>query len=183
MDIRLPGVLAPDTFRQQLLAALPRLRRYARSLVFDRAAADDLTQTALERALSHWHQLDQRRDLLVWLLSIAHNAHLDQQRREQRMVAAGPVDALHDALTHAVTPDPGLRLDLLTALARLSAEHREILLLAGVEQLHYAECAEVLQIPIGTVMSRLARARLALRLALEGTTHSDSGRPKLRRVV
>ena len=59
-----------------------RLRRYARSLVFDSATADDLVQTTLERALAHWHQFDQRRDLLVWVLSIAHNAHMDQRRRD-----------------------------------------------------------------------------------------------------
>ena len=57
---------APAAFRQQLLGAIPRLRRYARSLVFDASAADDLVQTALERALTHWHQFDQRRDILVW---------------------------------------------------------------------------------------------------------------------
>ena len=76
---------ADDVFRQQLLGVIPRLRRYARSLVFDAAAADDLVQTTLERALAHWHQFDQRRDLLVWVLSIAHNAHLDQRRRDARL--------------------------------------------------------------------------------------------------
>ena len=75
---------APACFRQQLLAAVPRLRRYARSLTFDVSTADDLVQTALERALSHWHQFDQRRDMLVWLLYIAHNAFLDQRRRDSR---------------------------------------------------------------------------------------------------
>ena len=69
---------APPAFRQQLLAAIPRLRRYARSLVFDAHAADDIVQTTLERALAHWHQFDQRRDLLVWAIAIAHNAHMDE---------------------------------------------------------------------------------------------------------
>ena len=84
---------APDLFRQQLLAAVPRLRRYARSLTFDAGTADDLVQTALERALSHWHQFDQRRDMLVWLLSIAHNAFLDQRRRDSRMRFVDPAQA------------------------------------------------------------------------------------------
>ena len=73
----MPVVNAPDAFRQQLLGAIPRLRRYARSLVFDVHAADDLVQTALERALAHWHQFDQRRDILLWTISIAHNAFMD----------------------------------------------------------------------------------------------------------
>ncbi len=81
---------APTAFRQQLIAAIPRLRRYARSLVFEADQADDLVQTTLERALSHWHQFDQRRDLLVWTLSIAHNAFMDERRREQRALALRP---------------------------------------------------------------------------------------------
>ena len=83
---------APDCFRTQLLAALPRVRRYARSLVFDASMADDLAQSTVVRALSHWHQFDQRRDILVWLLSIAHNAFLDLRRRDARLTIADPAD-------------------------------------------------------------------------------------------
>ena len=82
---------APSAFRQQLLGAVPRLRRYARSLAFEEAQADDLVQSTLERALTHWHQFDQRRDMLVWLLSIAHNAHLDMRRRQARMQSYDPL--------------------------------------------------------------------------------------------
>ena len=181
---RRPCVQAPAFFRQQLLAAVPRLRRYARSLTFDVHTADDLVQTALERALSHWHQFDQRRDMLVWLLSIAHNAFLDQRRRDSRLSIVDPVvaDALQDA--HRADPgaDVGLRLDLSAALARLPLEQREPLLLVGVEQLSYAECAEALGIPIGTVMSRVSRGRVALRVLLEGPSRADTVRT-LRRVI
>jgi RNA polymerase sigma-70 factor (ECF subfamily) len=170
---------APAAFRQQLLAAIPRLRRYARSLVFDTAQADDLVQTALARALSHWHQFDQRRDILVWLLSIAHNAHLDERRRDARWA---PVDA--DQPGHepvAPAADIGLRIDIVAALHRLPDAQREVLLLIGVEQLSYAECAEVLRVPLGTVMSRLSRARVALRGLLDGSVQAA---PRtLRRVV
>ena len=76
---------APAPFRQPLLAAVPRLRRDARGLTLNAHTADDLVQTALEPALSHGHQFDQRRDMLVWLLSIAHNAFLDQRRRDSRL--------------------------------------------------------------------------------------------------
>jgi RNA polymerase sigma-70 factor (ECF subfamily) len=174
-------VHAPPAFRQQLLAAMPRLRRYARALLFDPQAADDLVQTALERALVHWQQFDQGRDLGVWLLSIAHNAHLDQRRRDARMTPTEPA-LLHD------TPDPaaadvGLRMDLVAALRRLTPEHREPLLLVGVEQLSYAEVAELLRIPVGTVMSRVSRARAALRALLDGSAPAAATAPHLRRVV
>jgi RNA polymerase sigma-70 factor (ECF subfamily) len=177
-------VQAPDCFRQQLLAAMPRLRRYARSLIHDTGGADDLVQTALERALSHWHQFDQRRELLVWLLSIAHNAFLDQRRRDSRLSIVDPAQAEQQMDAHRSDPgvDVGLRLDLLAALSRLPLEQREPVLLVSVEQLSYAECAEVLGIPIGTVMSRVSRGRAALRLALDGHGRPE-GVPALRRVI
>ncbi len=170
---------APPAFRQQLLGTIPRLRRYARSLLFDAGAADDLVQTTLERALAHWHQFDQRRDILVWTLAIAHNAFMDERRRERRVGWAGG-DEVVDALP-AVGNDIGLRIDLLAALARLPVEQRQPLLLVTLEQLSYAECAEVLGIPIGTVMSRISRARTALRELLDGRTPPASR--GLRRVV
>ena len=180
---------APAAFRQQLLVAIPRLRRYARSLVYDIHAADDLVQTALERALAHWHQFDQRRDLLVWTLSIAHNAYMDDRRRHARMPLAAPHpasdgDGWPEERQASHDPDIGLRLDLVAALQRLPVEQREPLLLVTLEQLSYAECADVLRIPIGTVMSRISRARTALRALLDGRPPAaTAGAQTLRRVV
>ena len=180
----MPIVNAPDAFRQQLVAAIPRLRRYARSLCFDTGAADDLVQTALERALAHWQQYDQQRDIVVWLLSIAHNAFLDLRRRESRFTAVDPQElaARQDALAADPGADVGLRLDLAAALGRLSPEQRAPLLLVTLEQMSYAECAKLLGIPVGTVMSRISRARVALRAGLEGRSRAE-GAPALRRVV
>jgi RNA polymerase sigma-70 factor (ECF subfamily) len=177
-------VHAPETFRQQLIGAIPRLRRYARSLSFDIATSDDLAQTALERALTHWHQYDQRRDMVVWLLSIAHNAFADQRRREARLTVVDPQDITdrQDLAGGDPGADVGLRLDLTAALGRLPPEQREPLLLVTLEQFSYAECAEVLAIPIGTVMSRISRARSALRAALDGRPRNEAT-PTLRRVV
>ncbi|MBK7614885.1 MAG: RNA polymerase sigma factor [Burkholderiales bacterium] len=177
---------APPAFCQQLLDALPRVRRYARSLSYDASHADDLVQSVMERALSHWHQFDQQRNVLVWLLSIAHNAHLDHLRRDHRLSLLEPehLSDLQDANASHGASDPGLRMDLLAALERLTAEHREVLLLVGVEQLSYAECAQVLQVPTGTVMSRLSRARTAMRAALDGQPKAGAhANPALRRVV
>jgi RNA polymerase sigma-70 factor (ECF subfamily) len=173
-------VIAPAAFRQQLLAALPRLRRYARSLVFDPHAADDLVQTALERALSHWHQFDQRRDILVWVISIAHNAYMDDRRRHARLPSVEAHEGLAEAQA-APGVDVGLRLDLIAALKQLPVEQREPLLLVTLEQLSYAECAEALRIPMGTVMSRISRGRATLRDLLEGKLPHTAR--ALRRVV
>jgi RNA polymerase sigma-70 factor, ECF subfamily len=177
-------VQAPTAFRHQLLATIPRLRRYARSLRIDAHSADDLVQTTLERALAHWHQFDQRRDIVVWLVGIAHNAHLDELRRSARVSVVEPAQAQAHADARSFDPgvDVGLRVDLLAALRRLPVEQREALLLVGVEQLSYAECADVLRVPIGTVMSRISRARVALRALLDG--HAPAGAARtLRRVV
>lgn len=179
----MPQVSAPPEFRGRLLEALPRLTRYARSLTFDEAEAEDVCQIALERALLHWRQFDPTREMVVWLLSIAHNAFLDGRRRSARLQVTDPHElqqAQDDAGGTAGT-DVGLRLDLLAALGRLSPEQREPLLLVCVEQLSYAEVADVMHIPIGTVMSRVCRARQALRRHLEAPARV-AGTP-LRRVV
>ena len=174
---------ASNPFRQQLIAAMPRLRRYARSLVFDVALADDLTQQTLERALSRWQQFEPGRDMAVWLLSIAHNAHLDGLRRDGRMSATDPAELqrAQDACGGDPGVDVGLRLDLLAALRQLSPEQREPLLLVCVEQLSYAEAAKVMSIPAGTVMSRVCRARATLRALLDGEAAAPAA--PLRRVV
>jgi len=178
---------APPSFRLQLLDVIPRLRRYARALTFDSAAADDLSQQALERALSHWQQFDPQREMGVWLLSIAHNAHLDTVRRESRMTVTDPTELQRVQDENNVDPGPnlGLRLDLQAALALLSPEQRDPLLLVCVEQLSYAEVASVLQIPIGTVMSRVCRGRAALRKFLDGQGHPvrPAAAVQLKRVV
>jgi RNA polymerase sigma-70 factor (ECF subfamily) len=177
---------APPAFRHQLLDVIPRLRRYARTLSFDPAAADDLCQQTLERALVHWRQFDPLRDMAVWVLSIAHNAHLDLVRREARMTVTDPVELQRVQDEHQAEPGPvsghypGLRLDLEAALAQLPAEQRQPLLLVCVEQLSYAEVAEVLRIPVGTVMSRVCRGRATLRRYLEGQAPA---RTPLKRVV
>jgi RNA polymerase sigma-70 factor (ECF subfamily) len=179
---------APAAFRQQLIAAIPRLRRYARSLVFDSATADDLAQGTLERALNHWNQFDPRRDIVLWLLAIAHNAWLDALRRDRHLDVVAPervAEVLDRERSHE--PDVGLQIDLAAALARLVPDQRSALMLVLVEQLSYAEAADVLQVPEGTVMSRVSRARVLLRAWLDGSARSEpaptAGRPELRRVV
>jgi len=149
-----------------LLACLPRLRRYARALVGDRAGADDLVQDTMERA---WQKLSSWRkggDMRPWLFSIMHNLHVDQRRKPAiPTVALDDEDAL---ATPAYAPDRLVGYDLESALRQLAAEQREILLLVVLEEMTYEEVAATLSIPLGTVMSRLSRARERLRTLVEG---------------
>ena len=149
-----------------LVALIPRLRRYARALVGDRAAADDLVQDTLERAWAKLHLFRGGTDLRAWLFTVMHNVHVNQVR------AARPTEQLEDEMPElaqrATQGDALVVRDLERALAALPAAQREVLLLVALEDLSYEEAAQVLGIPIGTVMSRLARAREKLRVLMTG---------------
>jgi RNA polymerase sigma-70 factor (ECF subfamily) len=151
---------------QSLVGLIPRLRRYARALVGDRAAADDLVQDTLERAWSKLHLYRHGTDLRAWLFTVMHNVHVNRVR------AARPTDPLDDEmpeLAQRATQGDGLLVrDLERGIAALPVAQREVLLLVALEDLSYAETARVLGIPIGTVMSRLARAREKLRALMNG---------------
>lgn len=155
-----------DGFGSKLAEQIPRLRRYAQMLVRNRERADDLVQDTLERSWSRQHLWQPGTDLRAWTFTIMHNLYVNQARRRRP-------EAGIDELTLATPGDSEqtLRLrDLDRALARLSSEAREILLLVAVEELTYAEVATMLNVPMGTVMSRLARAREQLRLSMERAT-------------
>lgn len=152
---------------------IPRLRRYARALTADRGRADDLVQDTLERAWVKYHLWQPGSDLRAWLFTIMHNVFINQVRAN----AAGATIPLDDeTVLPAVRATQSDRLDvrdLQAALSRVPEEQREVLLLVGLEQMTYEEAAGVLGIPIGTVMSRLSRARERLRALLAGGgTHS-----------
>ena len=146
---------------------IPRLRRYARALTGDRNAADDLVQDTLERALSRLHLWRQGSDLRAWLFTIMHNIYVNQTRSRIRH----PHEALDESAAEALhdrEPDWAELRDIDDALARLPADQRAVLLLVGLEQFTYGEAAQVLEVPLGTVMSRLSRGRERLRLILAG---------------
>jgi len=155
---------------QLLEQQIPRLRRYARALFRDVEQADDLVQDCLERAWSRADRWQPDTDLRAWLFTIMHNLYVNKIRYHQ----SHPTVALTEADD---PPDPGLsgqeramRLrDLETGLAELPAEHREVLLMVCLEDLSYQQVAEILGVPIGTVMSRLHRARERLRGWEKGT--------------
>ena len=165
------AVTLPDAqFSSALLALLPRLRRYARMLTRDSASADDLVQDTVERAWSHHQQWQPGSDLRAWLFSILHNRRIDLLRGSQRLQSLDDDSAalsLDDIAGQPAPTDDRLgAIDLQRAFERLSDEHREVLMLVAVVQLSYVETARALGVPMGTVMSRLSRARQRLRLEL-----------------
>ncbi len=171
----------PDTtvdFMAELAACAADLRRFARGLLRDAAGADDLVQDCLERALERRHLWRGGASLRPWLFRIMRNLHANQRRQERRRPSHQAIDeALHlpgpeDA--HAGRLE--LR-ELEAALDLLPADQREVVLLVALSGMSYQECADALELPIGTVMSRLSRGRERLRVLLEGES-----RPRLRRV-
>ena len=161
-----------------ILAELPRLRRYARAMLGDRAAADDLVQDTLERAWSRFAQWRPGSDLRAWLFGIMHNLRVDQLRRGALATHSLDEEA-DDVPTRATQTDRLEVMDIEAALRQLPDEQREVLLLVALEEMSYAEVAAALGIPAGTVMSRLARGRERLRVIMAGRQSS----PNLRVVI
>ena len=169
--LRLVSANAPasDQFADQLIAVLPRLRRFARGLSGSVADADDLVQAACERALARRHQFQEGTRFDSWMFRIVQTIWIDQVRARDVRKENGDV-----AEERLGSDEPVRRVEARLALEevrravhRLSPDQRTALLLVTVEGLSYKEAAEVMQVPVGTIMSRLARARLALQLQLD----------------
>ena len=160
-----PHPSAPDAV--DLLHWVPRLRRYARALRRNREDADDLVQDTLERAWSRAGLWQGVGDMRTWLFSIMHNLHVDALRRG-RLDTVDLDDSTPEIPVAAAQADRLIVRDLDAALAALPLEQREVLLLVGLEGMAYAEVAQALAIPIGTVMSRLSRGRERLRGLMDG---------------
>jgi RNA polymerase sigma-70 factor, ECF subfamily len=151
-------------FGCQIEREIPRLRRYARALTRDATRADDLVQSCLVRALAKSHLWQPGTDLRAWLFTILHNQHVNDVRRAVREGVCVPVEDAAPQLTAPAAQGASLQLrDLDRAMARLPEEQRQVLLLVGLEGMRYEEVATVLQLPVGTVRSRLSRGRDALR--------------------
>jgi RNA polymerase sigma-70 factor (ECF subfamily) len=165
-------------FAHNLIAQLPALRRYATGLAGRASEADDLVQDCIERALRQPDSLREAHRMGAWLRSIVFNLYVDETRRWRNRKMVDVADMQDDLAMSAPPEDRAGIHDFSKAMHSLSAEHRQILLLVGVEGLSYREIADELGVPVGTVMSRLARARERLRATLEGT---DTNVVKLRR--
>ena len=157
--------------RSQVIEQLPALRRYARVLTGDAWAADDLVQDTLERACSKWLLWRTESDLRAWLFTMMHNLYLNQ-RRALPALPTLDLDEVEDRLpgTPSRTDDA---LDLERCLQRLPTDQRAVLLLVAMEDMSYEDTACILDIPVGTVMSRLSRARTRLRALMDREPTSD----------
>jgi RNA polymerase sigma-70 factor (ECF subfamily) len=160
-----------ETVRRNLVALLPRLRRFARSLTGNAGDADDLVQDALERALRNLHRWQPGTRLDSWMFRLTHNLWIDTLRAK-RVRAAIPLETEGVALA---STDGARELDARLSLAatcsamtKLPEEQRAAIALVVIDGMSYRDAAELLQVPIGTVTSRLARARSALAALLIG---------------
>jgi RNA polymerase sigma-70 factor, ECF subfamily len=157
------------SFSDQLIAVLPRLRRFARGLTGSAAEADDLVQAACERALTRTHQFQEGTRFDSWMFRIAQTIWIDQLRSRNIRKEASEDEGLHVG-----TDEPLRRVEARLALAEVRAalgelppEQRAALMLVTVDGLSYKEAADIAEVPVGTIMSRLARARVALQARLE----------------
>jgi RNA polymerase sigma-70 factor (ECF subfamily) len=176
MDSECDAAVMPDPLpNPDLVAALPRLRRYARVLTGDVNRAEDLVQDTLARAWEKrrlWHVGS---DLRAWLFAIMHNVHANQLSLRQRRRLEVSLDDDEGITFARETPVQARQFDhvalaeLLAQIGNLPVEQREVLILAAVEELRYEDIARVQGVPIGTVMSRLSRAREKLRRMQRGS--------------
>ncbi|HEX4847913.1 MAG TPA: RNA polymerase sigma factor, partial [Novosphingobium sp.] len=156
------GEAAEQTFRNAVIAALPRLRRFCQGLVGNAQDGDDLMQSTVERALARSHQFVPGTRLDSWMFRIAQNLHIDGARVAGRRGHQVPIDDLPETMGEDGRVTVEDRSDLVAAqraLQSIPEDQRAAFLLVVVEGLSYREAAEVLEVPVGTIMSRLARAR------------------------
>ncbi len=152
----------PDRVQDQLVAFLPNLRRFAIALCRSREMADDLVQMACERALANEDRFEAGTRFDAWMFRILRNLWIDDIRKRKTSGPQESIDERHDITGVSGEREMEARLTLNSvaqAIGELADEQREVLLLVCVEELSYRDAAEVLAVPIGTVMSRLARAR------------------------
>jgi len=157
----------------EILAQIPRLRRYARALLGDRYAADDLVQDTLERALSKYHLWRAGSDLRAWLFAIMHNIFVNQVRGRRADVER-TMEEIPEGIARDSHSDALELADVDRALKSLPDEQREVLVLVVIEEMSYEEASRTLNVPIGTVMSRLSRARERMRRLIAGSRQSVS---------
>lgn len=153
-----------DKLKKDLIALLPRLRRFAGSMTRSQAEADDLVQDTCLRALSRPDQWDPSRPLDRWVFRIMRNLWISEVRKRQVRLGQGhvPADETNELVTHKTAEQNLEAAQLFGQVAALPEELASVLLAVSVEGYSYSEAAELLDIPIGTVMSRIHRARKVL---------------------
>ncbi|WP_419904007.1 RNA polymerase sigma factor [Kiloniella sp.] len=180
-----------DEFLNQLTQSIPALRRYAYALVRDSSTADDLVQDCLERGLNKRAQWQGEGNLKSWLYRILSNTHLNHYRSNKRNPLTQSSEITENLAMSPQLQNPANQLDRIyltdldKAIAELPEEQKQVLLLITLEGLSYKEVAQIIQIPPGTVMSRLSRARETLRKRMDSsntTADPSSSTSHIRRI-
>lgn len=176
---RMTGSDSPDkAAKADLIALIPRLRRFGYALTGSQDDGDDITQIALERALNKLDQWRPGTRLDSWVFRIAHNAWIDEVRARKRRGVSVELDDANEITGEDGRAFTAARMDLAqvrAVIATLPEDQRAVLALVAIEGLSYQEAAEALQTPIGTVMSRLARARMAVAKRMERPASGGDG--------
>ena len=155
-------------FNRLLEEQIPRLRRYARALTKNMEKADDLVQDTLIRALTKQHLWQAGTNLRAWLFTLMHNQNINTARHNIRESQMIDVETMSNVLAATTDPTASRQLcELDRALNQLAQEQRQVILLVGLEEFSYVETAAILNVPVGTVRSRLSRGRDHLRRLLD----------------
>lgn len=155
--------------KQKIIELIPNLRRYARALMKDKEEADDLVQDTLVRALNKLNLWERESNLRAWIFTIMHNIFINKIKKKQRSGMHYDITNFADQLYHPDSNNGVLELnDCIRSLTALPPSQREVILLITLEGLSYSETSMILGIPIGTVMSRLSRARKHLIISMKG---------------
>ena len=151
-------------FARELEKQLPKMRRYALALTRNRDRADDLVQSTLVRAIAKQHLYKPGTNIRAWLFTLLHNQNVNDVRRSINQGISVEIEHVSKNLVSvADTSAPRQLKELDEAIGKLSIEQRQVLLMVGLEGMTYEEVATILMVPVGTVRSRLSRARSALR--------------------
>lgn len=173
----------PDEIYQLIAQEIPRLRRYARFLARNADQADDLVQECLTRAVGNIDRWQPGTNMNAWLLVILHNVFINEVKRRRPVLTSDGAIEQHGGGTSGGQEERIYLNDVQQAFDRLSTDHKEILLMIAVEGLRYEAAAAILNVPIGTVRSRISRARESLRALLAGGRGEMPARPAGRKLA
>lgn len=156
--------------KEALTQELPHLMRYARALKRDFVAADDLVQDCVQRALAKLNQFQSGTNMRAWLFTILHNVHRQDLRTSSRRISTTVMNEIVENQHGTAATQNGALImrDLNEALGKLAEDQREVILLVGLEDMSYKQVSEILDVPVGTVMSRLSRGREKLKRLMDG---------------
>ncbi len=178
-DVTSKIVISREAILKQMAAEIPHLRRFARVFVRSSDAADDLTQETLLRATGAIEQFEPGTNLRAWLFTILRNTYLAEMRRHARNPVSNITDSVQVPTVSGRQEERHALRDLARGFGRLPRNQQEVVLLIVIEGMDYVDAARIMHVPVGTVRSRLSRAREALRQSVMGEAPTGEGAMKI----